>query len=191
MNDEKRLLQVPSAHVTDGREAQPLAWYAAYTRVHSERKAASHIGQLGIEAYVPLQKEWRQWSDRRKLIERVVTPLMVFVHCAPRDTLQVEKLSLITRFLRVPGERTRAVIPDHQMQTFRFAIDRAESAIVINPPCLRVGDAVKVCYGPLAGLEGRVAYTREGEPMVIITIDYLGCAGVHVNKSDLMLLPHA
>lgn len=188
MNEEKRLLQIPSAHVTDGREAHPLLWYAAYTRVHSERKVAGHIEQLGLEAYVPLQKEWRQWSDRRKLIERVVTPLMVFVHCASRDTLRVEQLSLVTRFLRVPGESRKAVIPDRQMEAFRFAIDRAESAVIINPPSLRTGDAVKVCLGPLAGLEGRVAYTREGEAMVVITIDYLGCAGVHVNKSDLILL---
>lgn len=142
--------------------------------------------RLGIEAYVPVQKEWRQWSDRRKLIDRIVTPLMAFVRCTAQETYEVERLSPVTHFLRVPGSWTKATIPDAQMDTFRFAIERAQQTIELNPQHLTVGDMVKVCVGPLAGLEGHVAYTRDGSPMVIIQINYLGCAGVKVRREELM-----
>ncbi len=52
-----------SANVTGDREACSKFWIAAYTRPRSERKAAQELAKLGIETYVPVQKQMRLWSD--------------------------------------------------------------------------------------------------------------------------------
>lgn len=53
-------------NVADGREARSKFWIAAYTRPKSEKKAAVELAKSGIEIYVPIQTQIREWSDRRK-----------------------------------------------------------------------------------------------------------------------------
>ena len=42
-----------------------LKWYAVYTCSRFEKKTAERLTEQGIEAYVPLQRVMRQWSDRQ------------------------------------------------------------------------------------------------------------------------------
>ena len=55
-------------------------WYVALVRMHHEKKVSEYLNKVGIENFVPVQKEIHQWSDRRKLVESVLLPMMVFVH---------------------------------------------------------------------------------------------------------------
>ena len=56
-----------------------LKWYALYTRSRFEKKAAERLTEQGIEAYVPLQRVMRQWSDRRKQVLEPAIRSYVFV----------------------------------------------------------------------------------------------------------------
>lgn len=47
-----------------------------------------------------------------------------------------------------------AVIPDEQMDRFRFMLDYSPEAVEMCSAPLAPSDAVKVIKGPLAGLEG-------------------------------------
>ena len=44
-------------------------WYAVYTRPRFEKQVGQRLLEDGIEAYVPLIKTMRQWSDRKKVVE--------------------------------------------------------------------------------------------------------------------------
>ena len=48
--------------------------------MHHEKKVAERLDKMGIENFVPVQQEVHQWSDRRKVVESVLLPMMVFVH---------------------------------------------------------------------------------------------------------------
>ena len=51
-----------------GTELSP-KWYAVYTRPRFEKQVGQRLLEEGIEAYVPLIKTMRQWSDRKKVVE--------------------------------------------------------------------------------------------------------------------------
>ncbi|MGB0977445.1 MAG: transcription termination/antitermination NusG family protein, partial [Prolixibacteraceae bacterium] len=48
---------------------QKKQWFAIYVRSRAEKKVGESLNEIGIENYVPLKQEWRQWSDRKKLVE--------------------------------------------------------------------------------------------------------------------------
>jgi transcription antitermination factor NusG len=145
--------------------------------MHHERKVSERLGEMGIESFVPIQQEIHQWSDRRKKVERVLTPMMVFVHANVTERKEVLTLSTVSRYMVMRGESTPVVIPDDQMERFRFMLDYSEDAISINEAPLVKGDAVRVIKGPLTGLEGELIKVGDKHE-IAIRIDMLGCACV-------------
>ena len=64
---------------TSDREAHPKYWIAVLVQMNTEQKSSTKLTKLGITNYVPTQSEIHQWSDRKKKIERIVIPMIVFV----------------------------------------------------------------------------------------------------------------
>ena len=152
----------------------------AYVQSCLEKKTAQRLAAMGIECYLPVQSEIRQWSDRRKRVERLVIPMMIFVHVTPQERPLPLSLQAVSRYMVLRGESTPAVIPDEQMDRFRFMLDYSPEAVEMCSAPLAPGDAVKVIKGPLAGLEGELI-TVNGKSKVAVRLDMLGCAHVDVH----------
>ena len=152
----------------------------AYVQSCLEKKTAQRLAAMGIECYLPVQSEIRQWSDRRKRVERLVIPMMIFVHVTPQERPLPLSLQAVSRYMVLRGESTPAVIPDEQMDRFRFMLDYSPEAVEMCSAPLAPGDAVKVIKGPLAGLEGELI-TVNGKSKVAVRLDMLGCAHVDVS----------
>ncbi len=96
-------LQQPITNVTlSGFEAnQQLAyWKALYVASRAEKKVNSSLQQLGLESYVPLKTEKKQWSDRKKTI---ITPLIngyVFVKTNEQNRELVFKANGVIQYVR-------------------------------------------------------------------------------------------
>lgn len=142
-------------------------------------KTAQRLAAMGIECYLPVQSEIRQWSDRRKRVDRLVIPMMIFVHVTPQERPLPLSLQAVSRYMVLRGESTPAVIPDEQMAQFRFMLDYSPEAVEMCSVPLAPGDAVKVIKGPLAGLEGELI-TVNGKSKVAVRLDMLGCAHVDI-----------
>lgn len=151
----------------------------AYVQSCLEKKTAQRLAAMGIECYLPVQSEIRQWSDRRKRVDRLVIPMMIFVHVTPQERPLPLSLQAVSRYMVLRGESTPAVIPDEQMNRFRFMLDYSPEAVEMCSAPLAPGDAVKVIKGPLAGLEGELI-TVNGKSKVAVQLDMLGCAHVDV-----------
>lgn len=179
---------VSSAAVTDEGGACLKAWRVAYTRVNYERRAADVIARMGHETYVPVQREMHQWSDRRKMVSRVVIPMCVFVRTDAAGAAAIERLSFVSHFLRIPGERRIAIVPDEQLAVFRFMIENAERPVTMEPISVHTGDHVRLVRGHLRGMTGFVSRHKGGETRIAIVLDHLGCASVVVDADDLALI---
>lgn len=151
----------------------------AYVQSCLEKKTAQRLAAMGIECYLPVQSEIRQWSDRRKRVDCLVIPMMIFVHVTPQERPLPLSLQAVSRYMVLRGESTPAVIPDEQMDRFRFMLDYSPEAVEMCSAPLAPGDAVKVIKGPLAGLEGELI-TVNGKSKVAVRLDMLGCAHVDV-----------
>lgn len=166
-------------HIETKTNTAPRQWLVAYVQSCLEKKTAQRLAAMGIECYLPVQSEIRQWSDRRKRVERLVIPMMIFVHVTPQERPLPLSLQAVSRYMVLRGESTPAVIPDEQMDRFRFMLDYSPEAVEMCSAPLAPGDAVKVIKGPLAGLEGELI-TVNGKNKVAVRLDMLGCAHVDV-----------
>ena len=152
-------------------------WHVALVRMHHEKKVAEYLCKMGIENFIPVQQETHQWSDRRKVVESVLLPMMVFVHVNSTERKEVLSFSTVSRYMVMRGESTPAVIPDEQMARFRFMLDYSEEAICMNSAPLARGEKVRVIKGPLVGLVGELV-TVEGKSKIAVRLNMLGCACV-------------
>lgn len=114
-----------------------------------------------------------------KKISRVLIPMIVFVHVDALERKKVLELYSVNRYMVNRGESVPLVIPDEQMERFRFMLDYSDSAISLNDPSLIPGEKVRVIKGPLSGLKGELV-TVDGKTKVAVRIAALGFACVEM-----------
>src|SRR5580693_699941 len=73
----------------DQLEAQTYPWFALRVRSNHERVTAMHLRSRGYDEFSPFYKAERQWSDRKKQIDRFVFPGYVFCRLNPEDRLPI------------------------------------------------------------------------------------------------------
>lgn len=179
----------PFVNVTNDREAHPKRWVAVLVQMNCEKKSAEKLKRTGYETYIPIQQEMHRWSDRRKKVDRIVIPMVVFVRATLSDEMWLRGQSYILKLLALPGSeeakrKLATPIPDDQVERLRFLLENAESEVTIVGQ-LKVGDVVRVVSGPLEGLEGVVSEADEKSSIVGILIDGLGYACVKIEKEYL------
>ena len=172
---------------TDDREAHPKCWVAALVKMHSEKAVSKKLESLGIENWVPTQWEVHQWSDRKKRVERVVIPMIVFIRIKKTALKTLAYHSFIYKLVTYPGQRTPSIIPDAQIEQLRFMLNQSEAPVEMKDRIFNTGDRVRIIRGPLKDLEGELCLVEADKPMVAVHIDCLGYACVSIAKSDLCL----
>lgn len=175
---------------TNDREACPKRWIAVLVQVNCERRTATRLNKIGYETYIPTQQEIRQWSDRKKKVDQLIMPMVVFVRATVREEEWLRDQSYIHKLLALPGtdeskKGFATPIPDCQIERLKFLIENAETEVTIVSN-FKVGDSVRVTSGPLKGLEGMVSEADEKSSIVGIQIDGVGYACVKIAKIHLM-----
>ena len=174
---------------TNDREAYPKRWIAVLVQVNCEKRTATRLRKEGYETYIPTQQEVHQWSDRKKKVDRLIMPMVVFVKASLREEEWLRNQSFIHRLLALPGsdedkKRFATPIPDNQIERLKFLLENADSEVTIVSN-FKVGDSVRVISGPLNGLEGVVSEIDEKSSVVGVRIDGLGYACVKIAKNYL------
>ena len=175
-NDDRKTLPT---NVIGSGVARSKRWLVAIVRICHEKKTSERLTKMGIENFLPVQQEVHQWSDRRKVVERVLLPMMIFVHVDIYEQKEVLTLGSISRYMVLRGESTPAVIPDEQMHRFKFMLDYSDEAINMSTSPLSPGAKIQVIKGPLSGLQGELV-TVNGKSKVAVRLTMLGCAFVDI-----------
>lgn len=149
---------------------EKLQWYAAYTNSRAEKKVLQELQKQGIEAYLPLQKKLRQWSDRRKWVEEPLIRCYIFVRIDIGNYYQVLNTNGIVRYISFEGKAVP--IPENQIDVLRKLVAN-EADVEVTTENFTPGDKVKVVSGPMHGLEGELVDFR-GNRRVMIRIEHIG-----------------
>ncbi len=150
-----------------------LRWYAIYTRSRYEKRTHAWLQDAGVEAYLPLVKRWRIWSDRKKQVYMPLLPSYLFVKTHPGKPLQyfdVLNTPGVVRFITFEG--MPAAIPESQIN----ALKRLNSEGVdmeCMAKCPPPGSLVKVVQGPMKGFTGEVITSGKNKKLVL-RLDTLG-----------------
>jgi transcription antitermination factor NusG len=171
---------------TDDREARSFCWYAARTQMNCERKAEKEFKGIAIETYLPTQEEIHQWSDRKKKVQRIVIPMILFVRMNSADANNVHRTPYFYGFIGNNRHDTKpAPIPDRDIETLRFMLLHSDSPVSIETMPIKSGDKVRVIRGKLQGLEGEVIDFNSGKTELIVRLDILGCAKLMIETVNL------
>jgi transcriptional antiterminator RfaH len=146
------------------------AWYALYTKSHSELRVARALITRGFTVFLPLL------TDRSP--ERVLPlfPSYLFVQCDLAVT-GISVLEWVPGLCYVLGfENKPAVVPDQAIEMIRSELLRIEEEGGLPSHPFKPGDEVIVEEGPLAGLCGIFQGPVGPSERVHILLRFLGQA---------------
>lgn len=158
-------------------------WIIALVQMNCERRAARQLDKLNIRNFVAMQSERHIWSDRRKIVERIVLPMSVFLYVNETEERMVREYSFINRLMTYPGERKPAVIPDEQVERFMHMLRCSEAKVHMERAPLELGQSVIINRGSLRGLCGELTHIDNDKSHVVVRIDGLGCASIDITSS--------
>lgn len=160
-------------------------WYAIYVNSRAEKKVAETLLSKQIEAYLPLVKTMKQWSDRKKMVELPLLNGYVFVKIDLKDKDKVAQTKGVVNFVRHCGEIAK--IREQEIYQLKQLVDlgyHLESYGIKK--IYKEGDKVKITSGALKNIEGFVTDSKEGRfiEVVLDSIDQV----IKVKLSEELLM---
>ncbi len=138
-------------------------WFALHVKPQHEKAVEQQLNTRLLEGYSPYYSARRRWSDRVKTIEFPLFPRYVFGRFSFEQRLSVLTIPSIVAIVGFGG--VPCPIPDAEIEMIRSMVS---SGLPLTPwPCLRVGERVRICHGPLAGLEGILAREKAAYRVVV------------------------
>jgi transcription antitermination factor NusG len=155
----------------------PIAqWFVVYTKPQAEKRVAERLQLAGFEVYLPLFEELKQWSDRKKKVQRPLISSVVFVRTIPTQLFGVFEVQGVSRILRFLGKP--AVVQHQEILNLQILLQQANLPVQALDK-LEPGMPVEVLRGPFKGIIG-AAVKVLNTLRVQIDIRHLGVA-FHVN----------
>lgn len=154
------------------RSARPAIahWYACYTKPRAEKAVYQRLQDGGIEAYLPLQRTRKKWSDRMKWVDEPLLKSYIFVKVVPADFIRVLQTTGIVRFITF--ESKAVPIPESQINAIRLLLEQGMELEVVEGR-IEPGQMVEVQAGPMIGLRGELIEYR-GNKRVLVRLGEIG-----------------
>jgi len=152
-------------------------WYAVFTKPRSEKKVLERMLDNDIEAFLPLIKTVRQWSDRKKTVHLPLIPSYVFVKIEEKDLYKTLPIPGTVNVLKHLGKPAK--IKEFEIENLKILCNSDEKIEVSNNMRVVIGDAVEVTNGPFMGLIA-ICEKTSGSHRVVVKIESLG-NGFNVN----------
>jgi len=140
------------------------AWYAVYTNSRAEKRVSDRINEMGVETFLPLQKTLRQWSDRKKLVEKPLISSYVFVKAIPKEFFPIRTVDGVVKFIMIQGKPV--AIPEQQITNLRILCG-SDASVEVSSDVYAEGDKVEVILGSLTGLQGELIRVGRKHKVVI------------------------
>ena len=138
-------------------------WYVLYVNVRHEKKVFEKFLEQGIESYLPLIKNIKQWSDRKKVLAEPLFTGYIFVKLMPHE---------LDKPLYVPGVinylsfgKQKAIVKQSEIDSLSYLI---ESGYLLNTNLenVQVGSKVKLLLSSFKN-ETAIVHSIKDESAVI------------------------
>ena len=148
----------------------PPSWIAVYTRPRSEKAVLGQYQRSGIEAYVPLVKTRRKWSDRYRWVELPLIPSYVFAHLASTQYHRIYEAFGVIRPVMFHGRV--AQVQQSEIDLLQKGTEIPDTKVVSTDQ-FQPGELISINSGLFAGYRGRVLRV-DGDCSVAVEIGELG-----------------
>jgi len=140
-------------------------WYVLYTKPRWEKKVFELFLSKGMEAYCPLNKVRKKWSDRIKWVEEPLFKSYVFVKVRDGEKTEVRMVNGVVNFVYWLGKP--AIVKDREIEVIRkFLNDHTE--VWAEPIDILKDMKVTIRRGALMDKEAKVVKVLNNKVKVII-----------------------
>jgi transcription antitermination factor NusG len=166
-------------------DAEALHRHALSVKHQHEKAIEAALSQKGFEAFSPMYRSRRQWSDRTKEIELPLFAGYVFCRFAYRAKAYVLNTPAISRVVEFGGKP--AAVPHAEIEAVRAV---AASRLPLRPwPHLKPGDRVRVERGPLRGVEGILVREKDAVELIVSVELLQRAVAVQVEAASVVPVP--
>jgi transcription antitermination factor NusG len=164
----------------------PKKWLAVYTKPRWEKKVFKSLTDKGFEAYCPLNKVKKKWSDRIKTIEEPLFKSYVFVKVEEENQTLIRMNAGVVNFVYWLGKP--AVINEKDITTIKKFLNEYEE-VTAEPITLEPSQEILVTTGALMDTRGKVLNLKGKKVEVLLEfigyklVAYLDKQHVRVIKS--------
>jgi transcription antitermination factor NusG len=140
-------------------------WYAVYTKPRWEKKVYALLEKEGFEAYCPLNRVRKKWSDRVKWTEEPLFKSYVFVRAKNEELMGVRQVNGVVNFVYWLGKP--AVVRDKDIQVIRKFLNDYDD-ISVSPIDVRKDDKIMIRKGALMDKQAKVVEVLNSRVRVVI-----------------------
>jgi transcription antitermination factor NusG len=159
-------------------------WYVVYTKPRWEKKVYTLLTDKNIEAYCPLNKVRRKWSDRIKWVEEPLFKSYVFVKVAAEELTEVRMISGVVNFVYWLGKP--AIVKNKEIEIIRKFLNDYEE-VWTEPIELQKDARVVITRGAFMDKEARVVKVSHNKVRVLIeSIGYSLVAVIARSNVDVL-----
>lgn len=159
-----------SRAITKNKYYMNKLWFVLYTRSNCEKKVSELLTRRGIENYCPLNKVYRQWSDRKKIIDMPLFSSYVFVHVFEKDLLGLKSItSNIVNLVYWLGKP--AVVKDQEIDNIKFFLNEYGN-VKLEKRNVDINEEVIITRGSFYNQQGIIRTVKNNS--VVVSLPSLG-----------------
>lgn len=128
-----------------------LQWYVLYTTSRAEKKVAERLEEKGLEVFLPMVEELRQWSDRKKKIKKALFNGYLFVKTTRANLWESLQVPGAVKFVHFAGQH--ATVRQEEIDTIKRILETGVS-VETDSSEIETGETVKIIGGALEGMTG-------------------------------------
>jgi len=141
------------------------------TRPRAEKQVNGRLTENNFENFVPLERQLKQWYDRKKWIEIPLFSSYVFERTTDKNRSEVFKISRLTKYVSIGGQictlTTTEIERIKRLCSFDVQVNIEQGRLIL-------GDEVEIKDGHFAGLHGQLLSTSTNNK-IRISIASLNC----------------
>ena len=145
------------------RKNNSVKWIAVYTKPRHEKTVRNELCKKGYEVFLPLLKERRKWSDRKKWIEFPLFRSYLFVRTDLKNVLFIVQTSGVVKVIKFGAKI--GIIQDNIIKSIKLMIEGGYKPEPLD--YFIQGDPVIVKEGPLKGLIGEVVRIDNNDRLIV------------------------
>ena len=145
-------------------KADTRKWYPVCTNPRAEKKAYQALINKGLETYLPLHRQLKQWSDRKRWVEEPLIKSYLFVYINEHEQTEVLMTKGVSRFIYFSGRITS--MPQKQIDELKLLM-ASPFELEITEDNLQPGEKIIIKAGPLKGLTGEIISYRSQKQLAL------------------------
>ncbi len=158
-------------------------WNVIYTRSRAEKKVNKLLNEQGIITFLPLVKEIRQWSDRRKKVEVPLINSYIFVKADKSNYLKILETPGVVKFVKFINENAK--ISEQEINNLRIITSNNIKDFRTIRKNFNDGDKVKIKLGNFKGLTG-VIDSQKKDTLIVNIIELKMSFLIEISKFDVI-----